>query len=257
MTARWTFRVLDLTTTFAGAYCGHLLSSAGHRRRAGRAARRPPAAARGARAGRRSPTARSGPLFSWLAGGQESVTVDPGEPEPTSRPCWRGRRRWTPSSGHGARSSRSSSCEAAAPDTTVTAITPFGLTGPWADRAATEFTLQALSGAPGLRGSRAWPPMSAGGQHGEYMAGVFARRGDADRAAAGGRHRRGRGHRPVRPRGRDDDAAVQPAHDGDPGRRRAGRSGPRRRWPTSWSPRTATSGSPSSTGSSTGGTSAP
>ena len=46
--------------------------------------------------------------------------------------------------------------------------------GPWADRVATEFTLQALSGAPGLRGSRAWPPMSAGGQHGEYMVGVFS-----------------------------------------------------------------------------------
>ena len=57
---------------------------------------------------------------------------------------------------------------------TITALTPFGLDGPWADRAATEFTLQALSGAPALRGSRAWPPMSAGGQHGEYMIGVFA-----------------------------------------------------------------------------------
>jgi crotonobetainyl-CoA:carnitine CoA-transferase CaiB-like acyl-CoA transferase len=54
------------------------------------------------------------------------------------------------------------------------AVTPFGLDGPWADRAATEFTLQALSGGPALRGSLAWPPMSSGGQHGEYMQGVFA-----------------------------------------------------------------------------------
>ena len=44
----------------------------------------------------------------------------------------------------------------------------------WRDRPASELTLQALSGGPALRGSRAWPPVSAGGQHGEYMAGVFA-----------------------------------------------------------------------------------
>ena len=56
----------------------------------------------------------------------------------------------------------------------VVAVSPFGTTGPWADRPATELTLQAMSGGPVLRGSRAWPPVTAGGQHGEYMAGVFA-----------------------------------------------------------------------------------
>src|SRR4029077_12270996 len=58
-----------------------------------------------------------------------------------------------------------SAVRGAAPGAVVTAIPPFGLTGPWADRPATELTLQALSGGPALRGSRAWPPMTAGGQH--------------------------------------------------------------------------------------------
>ena len=40
--------------------------------------------------------------------------------------------------------------------------------------AATEFTLQAMTGGPAIRGARAWPPTSVGGQFGEYIIGVFA-----------------------------------------------------------------------------------
>ena len=59
---------------------------------------------------------------------------------------------------------------------TVTSITPFGLDGPWRDRAATEFTLQAWSGGiVGLgRGSQDRAPVSIGGQVGEYLAGGYA-----------------------------------------------------------------------------------
>jgi crotonobetainyl-CoA:carnitine CoA-transferase CaiB-like acyl-CoA transferase len=58
---------------------------------------------------------------------------------------------------------------------TVTAITPFGLEGPWSDKPATEFTLQAWSGAiVGLaRGRPDRPPVFVGGQIGEWVAGVF------------------------------------------------------------------------------------
>jgi crotonobetainyl-CoA:carnitine CoA-transferase CaiB-like acyl-CoA transferase len=38
------------------------------------------------------------------------------------------------------------------PSLVVLSITPYGLTGPWADRLATEFTLQAESGSIGMRG---------------------------------------------------------------------------------------------------------
>src|SRR5262249_37731427 len=59
---------------------------------------------------------------------------------------------------------------------TVTAITPFGLEGPWCDKPATEFTLQAWSGAViGLaRGSRDRAPVFVGGQVGEWLAGIVA-----------------------------------------------------------------------------------
>ena len=61
------------------------------------------------------------------------------------------------------------------PHLTVTAITPFGLEGPWSDKPATEFTLQAWSGGVvGLaRGRPDRAPVFVGGQIGEWVAGVF------------------------------------------------------------------------------------
>ena len=70
------FRVLDLTTTLGGAYAAHLLSSGGvevtridppggHELRSSSAS------------GADIPAGSSGPLFQWLAGGQQAVTVDP------------------------------------------------------------------------------------------------------------------------------------------------------------------------------------
>ncbi|MGW5071804.1 CaiB/BaiF CoA transferase family protein [Rhodococcus sp. NPDC004095] len=62
------------------------------------------------------------------------------------------------------------------PHLTVTAITPFGLEGPWRDRPATEFTLQAWSGGiVGLgRGAPDRAPVFVGGQIGEWLAGAYA-----------------------------------------------------------------------------------
>lgn len=62
------------------------------------------------------------------------------------------------------------------PHLVVTAITPFGLEGPWRDRPATEFTLQAWSGgAVGLgRGSQDRAPVHIGGQVGDWLAGAYA-----------------------------------------------------------------------------------
>ena len=60
------------------------------------------------------------------------------------------------------------------PRAIVVTISDFGWTGPYADRAATEFTLQAWAGSPGFRGDPAGPPISIGGDLGEYMGGVYA-----------------------------------------------------------------------------------
>jgi crotonobetainyl-CoA:carnitine CoA-transferase CaiB-like acyl-CoA transferase len=62
------------------------------------------------------------------------------------------------------------------PHLIVTAITPFGLDGPWRDRPATEFTLQAWSGgAIGIgRGSQDRAPVHVGGQVGDWVSGAYA-----------------------------------------------------------------------------------
>ncbi len=62
------------------------------------------------------------------------------------------------------------------PHLIVTAITAFGLEGPWRDRPATEFTLQAWSGgAIGIgRGSQDRAPVHVGGQIGDWVSGAYA-----------------------------------------------------------------------------------
>jgi crotonobetainyl-CoA:carnitine CoA-transferase CaiB-like acyl-CoA transferase len=67
-----------------------------------------------------------------------------------------------------------SALRAAHPSLVVLSITPYGLTGPWADRQATEFTLQAESGSIGVRGLMGEEPFAAGGRITEWAAGAFA-----------------------------------------------------------------------------------
>jgi crotonobetainyl-CoA:carnitine CoA-transferase CaiB-like acyl-CoA transferase len=62
---------------------------------------------------------------------------------------------------------------AAHPSLVVLSMTPYGLTGPWANRRATEFTLQAESGSIGMRGLMGKEPFQAGGRIGEWAAGVY------------------------------------------------------------------------------------
>ena len=59
------------------------------------------------------------------------------------------------------------------PNLAVTAVTPFGSTGPWAGRPASDLTLQALSGGLAHRGPVERPPASVGGQHADWVAGVY------------------------------------------------------------------------------------
>ena len=60
------------------------------------------------------------------------------------------------------------------PALVVVTISPFGIDGPWAGRAATEFTLQAWCGSTGSRGLPEEPPLAAGGRIGEWITGSFA-----------------------------------------------------------------------------------
>ena len=54
------------------------------------------------------------------------------------------------------------------PSLVVLSITPYGLAGPWANRRATEFTLQAESGSIGMRGLMGQQPFQAGGRISDF-----------------------------------------------------------------------------------------
>ena len=57
--------------------------------------------------------------------------------------------------------------------TVVLSITAYGTTGPYADLAATEFTIQADSGALAIRGTRELPPFQMGGRIIEWVSGAY------------------------------------------------------------------------------------
>lgn len=60
------------------------------------------------------------------------------------------------------------------PHLTVAVITPYGLAGPWAGRAASDLTLQAASGGMAPRGAVGQAPLSVGGEPSYWFAGAIA-----------------------------------------------------------------------------------
>jgi crotonobetainyl-CoA:carnitine CoA-transferase CaiB-like acyl-CoA transferase len=73
--------------------------------------------------------------------------------------------------------------------TVTVTITDCGRTGPWAGRPASHLTLEAESGSLGSRGVPELPPVSVGGELGEWIAGLYA----ATAALAGWRTARASG----------------------------------------------------------------
>ncbi|MGH3557668.1 MAG: CoA transferase, partial [Mycobacterium sp.] len=174
------YTVVDLSTGIAGAYCTKLLADGG----AQVVKVEPPHGdplRRWSASGARIEPGCDGALFCFLACSKHSVVAHPdidGDIEfvngllaSADAVVW-------------SRGSPIAECDAFTPTAlrrshphlTVTCITPFGLEGPWHDRPATEFTLQAWSGGiVGLgRGSPDRAPVFVGGQIGEYLAGAYA-----------------------------------------------------------------------------------
>ncbi|MFN8028471.1 MAG: CoA transferase [Acidimicrobiia bacterium] len=122
-----------------------------------------------------------GALFSYLAGSKRSVVVDADAPGAADTLAgWFAAADvvvWSEGSAVAALPACAPAALAAAhPHLVVAAVSPFGLDGPWAGRAATEFTLQAWSGgAVGLgRGYPDRAPLSVGGRVGEWVTGTYA-----------------------------------------------------------------------------------
>ncbi|HET6965253.1 MAG TPA: CoA transferase [Acidimicrobiales bacterium] len=175
-------RVLDLSETIGGGYCAKLLSEAGAEVVKGE---RPGGAPirRWSCAGPDSVS--SGALYAYLHGGHTSVVAD----EEVLRPLL------------AAADAVITDLPGPGPDPVdlasdhgslvVASITPYGLTGPYAGLPASELTAQADGGALAVRGHPSRPPIQAGGQSTEWLAGAYAAAGVL--AALRRRGRTGRG----------------------------------------------------------------
>ena len=174
------YTVVDLSSGIAGAYCTKLLADGGAdvikvESPAGDPLRRWSAS------GAVIPPDSDGALFSFLAGSKHSVVADPDVGDDVEM---LGKLLASADAVVWSAGSKVADYQAftptairrAHPHLTVTSITPFGLEGPWRDRAATEFTLQAWSGGiVGLgRGEADRAPVFIGGQVGHYLAGAYA-----------------------------------------------------------------------------------
>ncbi|MCV7176931.1 CaiB/BaiF CoA transferase family protein [Mycolicibacterium sphagni] len=174
------FVVVDLSTGIAGGYCTKLLSDGGAEVIKVEAPEGDPLrrwSASGASIG----AGEDGALFSFLAGGKNSVVADPAVPDDLRlvHDLLAGADAvvWSPGSPLSDDPVLApTALHAAHPHLIVAAITPFGLDGPWSSLPATEFTLQAWSGGiVGLgRGAPDRAPVYVGGQVGDYLSGSYA-----------------------------------------------------------------------------------
>ncbi len=145
-------RVLDLSDGVAGAYCTKLLADAGA----------DVVRVEGSTSRHQGPWAAPG-LFDYLATSKRSVSTARG------RELVRAADIVIAGSDFAVDAARSES-----PTLVVVTISPFGRSGPWAGRAASEFTLQAACGSIGGRGLPGKEPLAAGGRLGEWLAGLYS-----------------------------------------------------------------------------------
>jgi crotonobetainyl-CoA:carnitine CoA-transferase CaiB-like acyl-CoA transferase len=173
-------RVVDLSTWIAGAYCTKLLADGGADVTKVESPSCDPLR-RWSASGADIPPDVDGALFNYLSAAKQCIVVDPSNADDVASlhellgsadaVVWS---RGSELVEHS--SFVPQSILDAHPHLTITSITPFGLEGPWHDKPATEFTLQAWSGAiVGLaRGNPDRSPVFVGGQIGEWLAGVYA-----------------------------------------------------------------------------------
>jgi crotonobetainyl-CoA:carnitine CoA-transferase CaiB-like acyl-CoA transferase len=173
-------RVVDLSTWIGGAYCTKLLADGGAEVIKVEAPDGDPLRRWSASGASISPDL-DGALFNFLGTSKQSVVVDPQSAEDLTSLhellASADAVVWSKGSEVAERPELApGELLGTHPHLIVTSITPFGLEGPWSDRAATEFTLQAWSGGVvGLaRGRPDRAPVHVGGQVGEWLTGLFA-----------------------------------------------------------------------------------
>jgi crotonobetainyl-CoA:carnitine CoA-transferase CaiB-like acyl-CoA transferase len=159
--------VVDLSTDLSNAYCAKLFNDAG----ATVTHVEPPEGTPLRRwQWNGEPTNDDAPLYRYLRHGQRSVTATAADDQVEA--LLAGADLVLTSGTSIAGDARALATRL--PGTVVVAITPYGLEGPYADRPATEFTVQADSGSLTPRGIPELPPFQLGGRIVEWVAGAYA-----------------------------------------------------------------------------------
>jgi crotonobetainyl-CoA:carnitine CoA-transferase CaiB-like acyl-CoA transferase len=170
------YRVVDLSEGIAGAYCTKLLADAG----AEVIKVEPPdgsALWRRSASGAPIDARYGGVLYQYLSCSKQSVVVDVDVDLDVDLV-----RTLVRSADAIVWSHEGTICSSAAfavddlrrfaPHAAVLALTPFGLTSPWAGRPANEFLLQAMSGSAWNHGPPGGTPLMVGASHGDYAHGT-------------------------------------------------------------------------------------
>lgn len=170
--------VLDLSSEIAGPYASKLFVDAGARvikiePRGGDPLRRWTASQQELDAD------ESGPLFQYLNAGKKSIVLEARDAQDRARLRAFAERAdlliedWGAGGLEAAGLSVDDWLEAN-PRLVVVRISPWGQRGPWADRPANDFTLQAATGSIEYRGLRDREPVAAGGRISDWITGTFA-----------------------------------------------------------------------------------
>jgi len=171
-------RVLDLSSGIAGPYASKLFVDAGAQvikveRRSGDPLRRWTASQQALA------EHESGPLFQYLNAGKQSLVLEPRDAQDRARFRALAERAdiliedWGPGGLEAAGLDPGSWLEVH-PRLVIVRISPWGQTGPWAERPANDFTLQAATGSIEYRGLRDREPVAAGGRISDWISGSFA-----------------------------------------------------------------------------------
>ena len=158
------FRVVEVSTGIAGGYAGKLFVDAGAEVVKVEPIGGDPLRRWSATGG--DTRDRPSPLFTFLAAGKRSVEGEPDDPAVAELIAGAD---LVIESGEvdpgGLRAKR--------PELVVVSITPFGRTGPLADRPASDFIVQAECGSIAARGVPERPPVQAGARTSEWGAGLY------------------------------------------------------------------------------------
>ena len=160
-------RVIDLSSAISGGYCSRLLAGAGADVVKVESAGGDPL--RNWVSDGRDLAGSDGALFQYLHQGQRSVVMDA---DGAGLATLLAGADVVLSDGTGLGRDPSAIADAH-PSLVVVAITPYGLTGPYADRPSSDLPIQADSGALAIRGHVSRPPIQVGGRIIEWVAGVY------------------------------------------------------------------------------------